>query len=61
MGDAPDMMKWMRDTAVMKAAWDKLPEDKREGKFPIGLFYQADFLEYTTAYQEVIDMAGGAK
>ena len=61
MGDAPDMMKWMRDTAVMKAAWDKLPDDKRDGKFPIGLFYQADFVEYTTAYQEVIDVAGGAK
>ena len=27
MGSPADMLKWMRDHAVMKAAWDKLPEE----------------------------------
>jgi 2-oxoglutarate ferredoxin oxidoreductase subunit beta len=61
LGDAPEMLKWMSETAVMKAAYDKLPEEKREGKFPIGVFYNSEFTEYTTAYQKVIDLAGGAR
>lgn len=61
MGSPADMMKWMRDNAVMKAAWDKLPVDKRgEGKFPIGLLYQAQAIDYDTAYDEVIEKAGGS-
>lgn len=54
-----DMMKWMRDQAVMKPAWDKLPADKRGEKFPIGLFYSTQYEDYTTAYDEVIQRAGG--
>ena len=61
MGSPANMLKWMRDNAVMKAAWDKLPDDKKTGeKFPIGLFYSAEALDYDTAYDEVIERAGGA-
>ena len=57
---APEMMKWLRDNAVMKAAWDKLPEEKKTGdKFPIGLFYRQEAKDYVTAYNEVISTAGG--
>ena len=59
MGAPADMMKWMRDSAVMKAAWDKLPEEKKEDKFPIGMLYQAAYEDYTSAYDEVIHNAGG--
>ena len=46
----------------MKAAWDKLPEDKKTGdKFPIGLLYQDAGVDYATAYDHVIEVAGGAK
>ena len=62
MGSPANMLKWMRDNAVMKAAWDKLPDDKKIGeKFPIGLFYQTTATDYDTAYDEVIERAGGAK
>ena len=62
MGSPANMLKWMRDNAVMKAAWDKLPDDKKTGeKFPIGLFYQTTATDYDTAYDEVIERAGGAK
>ena len=61
LGDAPAMLKWMSEHAVMQAAFDKLPEEKREDKFPIGILHKASTTEYTTAYQKVIDLAGGAK
>ena len=58
---APHSMKWMRDTGVMQAAWGKLPEEKREGKFPIGLLHKSLAEDYVTAYQQVIEIAGGNK
>ena len=60
-GAPSEMMKWLRDNAVMKAAWDKLPEEKKTPeKFPIGLFYQAEAPDYGAAYDRVIAKAGGA-
>ncbi|MBR0284813.1 MAG: 2-oxoglutarate ferredoxin oxidoreductase subunit beta, partial [Selenomonadaceae bacterium] len=61
MGSPAEMMAWMRDNAVMKNAWDKLPDEKKDGeKFPIGLFYKAEAADYDTAYDQVIERAGGA-
>jgi len=61
LGSPANMLMWMRDNAVMKAAWDKLPaEAKAGGKFPIGCFYQAAVMDYDTAYDQVIERAGGA-
>ena len=60
MGSPANMMKWMRDSAIMKTAWDKLSEEKKEDKFPIGCFYQASYEDYDTAYDKVIEKAGGA-
>ena len=60
MGSPADMLKWMRDHAVMKAAWDKLPEEKRAEKFPIGCLYTAQAIDYDAAYDQVIERAGGA-
>ena len=54
MGSPADMLKWMRDHAVMKAAWDKLPEEKREDKFPIGCLYSSQAIDYDAAYDQVI-------
>lgn len=61
MADPADMLKWMRDTAVMKAAYDKLPDDKKAEKFPIGVLSSATFEDYATAYDKVINLAGGDK
>lgn len=60
MGSPSDMLKWMRDHAVMKAAWAKLPEEKREDKFPIGCLYSSQAIDYDAAYDQVIERAGGA-
>ena len=61
LGDPAKMMAWMRDNAVMKTAWDKLPDDKRGGdKFPIGLFFKAEAEPYDAAYHHVQELAGGA-
>ncbi|MCR5834727.1 MAG: 2-oxoacid:ferredoxin oxidoreductase subunit beta [Selenomonadaceae bacterium] len=61
MGDPAKMMEWMRDNAVMKTAWDKLPDEKKsEEKFPIGVFYKAEAQPYDAAYHHVIEIAGGA-
>ena len=61
LGDPAKMMAWMRDNAVMKNSWDKLPDDKKIGeKFPIGLFYQAESESYDESYKKVQEIAGGA-
>ena len=58
MGDPAKMMAWMRDNAVMKNAWDKLPDEKKTlEKFPIGLFHKAEAIDYDTAYEQVINRA----
>ncbi len=60
MGAPAEMLKWMRDNAVMKAAWDKLPDEKKTPeKFPIGLLYETNAVDYDTAYESVIELAGG--
>lgn len=62
LGSPANMLAWMRDNAVMKAAWDKLPEEQRQGdKFPIGLFRQVEGVAYDAAYEQVISIAGGAR
>ncbi len=60
LGGPADMMKWQRDHAVMLPAWNKLTEEQRSGKFPIGLLYEVtDRKEYTEAYDELIARAQG--
>ena len=60
MGGPADMMKWQRDHAVMLPAWNKLTDEQRIGKFPIGLLYEVtDRREYTEAYDELIARAQG--
>ncbi len=56
------MMDWQREHGVMRAAWEKMDEKAREGKFPIGVLSErTDLKEYTKAYDEIIDRAQAAK
>lgn len=57
LGDAPDMLKWMSERAVNVAAYEKLTEEQRGEKFPIGVLYKTEFPEYTTEYAKVIKQA----
>lgn len=61
-GDAPKMMQWQKESGVMKAAFEKMTEEQREGKFPIGVLHQdTTVAEYTSEYDKVIEAAGGKK
>lgn len=62
LGAPAKMMEWQKDHGVMKAAWDKLDEGAREGKFPIGVLSErTDLKEYTKAYDEIIERAQSGK
>lgn len=60
MGGPADMIKWQRDHGVMIAAWNKMTDEQKAGKFPIGLLHEVtDRKEYTEAYDELIARAQG--
>lgn len=54
------MMEWQKEHGVMKAAWEKLSAEERQGKFPIGVLSERnDVMEYTAAYEEILQRAKG--
>ena len=60
MGSPAAMLSWMKDAAVMKTAWDKLPPEKRTAEqFPIGLLCACAGEEYGTANAAIQQRAGG--
>ena len=60
MGSPAAMLSWMKDAAVMKTAWDKLPPEKRTAEqFPIGLLCACAGEEYVTANAAIQQRAGG--
>ncbi len=62
MGGPAKMLEWQRDHGVMISAWNKLPDEKKVGKFPIGVLYENnDVQEYTEAYDELIKRAQEGK
>lgn len=62
MGGPADMIKWQRDHALPLAAFEKLSEEQKVDKFPIGVLYKAEGVkEYTEAYDELIAAAQGGK
>lgn len=57
MRTAIDMLKWIKDMAVSKKAWEDLsPEEKKE-KFVIGEFLDIDRPDYTELYSKVVEEA----
>ena len=67
MGGPAQMMAWQRDHGVMKTVWDRMDEEKKAeaiaaGKFPIGVLYENnDVMEYTKAYDQIIQRAQEGK
>lgn len=60
IGGPAEMMKWQRDHAVMLAAWNKLSDEQKVGKIPIGVLHEDNSRkEYTEAYDELIARAQG--
>jgi 2-oxoglutarate ferredoxin oxidoreductase subunit beta len=54
MGSAPQMMKWLKENAVMVKAAEKMGPDKLAGKFIIGELHRETAAEYTEKYDELI-------
>ncbi|NLV88591.1 MAG: 2-oxoacid:ferredoxin oxidoreductase subunit beta [Tissierellia bacterium] len=54
-GEAVDMMVYLKENAINIAAYDKLSEEQREGKFVVGEIYKSNRPEYTEEYQRIID------
>lgn len=62
LGAAPNMMKWQQEHGVLLTAYEKLPEEQKEDKFPIGILYKKTAPEYSAEYDKVIARAQkGAK
>ena len=60
IGAPAAMMEWQKEHGVMKAAWEKLSAEERQGKFPIGVLSERnDVMEYTAAYEEILQRAKG--
>lgn len=55
LGQAPDMIKSLRDNAVNIKAARMMDPAKLEGKFIVGEMYNEAAPEYTALYQQVID------
>lgn len=53
-GSVVDMTTYLKDNAINVAAWDKLPEEKRLGKFVVGEIYNNPRAEYTEEYNKII-------
>ena len=49
------MLTWLKDHFVDVKVAEKLPPEKLEGKFMMGEFKKVDQIEYTDAYQQIID------
>lgn len=58
-GSGVQMMVWLKDNYVDVKVYDKLPEEKRAGKFVYGEFYEQERPEYTAEYQKIIDRLRG--
>jgi 2-oxoglutarate ferredoxin oxidoreductase subunit beta len=57
LGDAPAMLKWMSKQAINITAFEKLTEEQKGDKFPIGVLHQSRYPEYTEEYAKVIALA----
>ncbi len=54
-GEAVDMMVYLKENAINVAAYDKLSEEQRQGKFVIGELYNKPRPEYVEEYQKIIN------
>jgi 2-oxoglutarate ferredoxin oxidoreductase subunit beta len=56
---AVEMMKWMKDNTIRIDVADKVSEEKRKGKIPIGIFVDKEAPEYTEQYWDTVKRVQG--
>jgi 2-oxoglutarate ferredoxin oxidoreductase subunit beta len=54
LGDAVDMINYLKDTTVNISVYEKLSEEEREGKIPIGVLYRDSRPEYVESYEKIM-------
>jgi len=54
-GSVVDMMNFLKDSFYDVKLADKLPEEKKAGKFTMGMFKQVEAPEYTEQYDKIIE------
>jgi 2-oxoglutarate ferredoxin oxidoreductase subunit beta len=52
-----EMLKWIKDMAVSKKAWENLSVEDKKEKFVIGEFLDVDRTDYSERYNEIIKKA----
>ncbi|MBQ9292482.1 MAG: 2-oxoglutarate ferredoxin oxidoreductase subunit beta [Campylobacter sp.] len=58
MGEATKMLDWIDKRTISKVKFDAMSEEERKGLFPLGVLHKDDsHIEYTKAYQKVIEAA----
>lgn len=58
-GDAVEMIRWFKKNALPVEAVEKIPPEKRVGKFVTGLIYESDATEFCDEYQMLVDRLAG--
>ncbi|PLX34237.1 MAG: 2-oxoacid:ferredoxin oxidoreductase subunit beta [Clostridiales bacterium] len=58
-GDAVDMIKWLRDSAVNVSKASKMTTEEMDGKFTIGEFKDTEAPEYVEEYDKLIERLKG--
>lgn len=61
LGDAPAMMKWIKERTVPAAKAASMSEEDLWGMFVTGVLADRELEDYSTAYQRVIDSLKGAE
>ncbi|WP_353095850.1 2-oxoacid:ferredoxin oxidoreductase subunit beta [Tissierella praeacuta] len=54
-GEAVDMMNYLKENGINIAAYDKLTDEQKKGKFVIGELYKNTRPEYVEQYQKIIE------
>ncbi len=52
-----ERMNWLKENAVSKARYDKLPPEKKESAFMIGKLVEKDTEDFNTKYQRILQKA----
>lgn len=60
-GTAVQMMHWLKDSFVLNTAYERMPEEKREGKFVYGEFVKKDLPEYVEQYDKLFELVKGGE
>ena len=54
-GSAVEMMQWQKEHGVPVERYNRLSEEEKADKFPVGILTHTDYPEFTQQYQQIID------